>query len=126
MPDTTKTVVVSLPLATLSVGAAIQAVATITTAVPDSSLDTKPVTWTSSAPAIASVDINGLVRGIATGSATIKATVDGVVGQATLTVAMQVINISDALALEISNVPIGSKFMFHSPTVGDYICQVSG
>lgn len=44
------------------------------------------VTWSSSAPNIASVDTNGLVTGHVTGSAAITATSEGVDGSATITV----------------------------------------
>ena len=43
-------------------------------------------TWTSGSPGIASVDNTGLARGVTTGTAAIVATVDGVSGQAGLTV----------------------------------------
>lgn len=46
----------------------------------------RPVTWSSSAQAIASVSSTGTVTGIATGVATITATIDGVTGSALVTV----------------------------------------
>jgi uncharacterized protein YjdB len=46
----------------------------------------KSTTWSSSSVAIATVDAAGLVRGVAAGSATITATVDGKVGTASVTV----------------------------------------
>jgi uncharacterized repeat protein (TIGR01451 family) len=46
----------------------------------------RTATWTSASPAIASVDNAGLARGHAMGSAAIVATVDGVSGQAAVTV----------------------------------------
>lgn len=46
----------------------------------------RPVTWSSSAQAIATVSSNGTVTGIASGVATITATIDGVTGSALVTV----------------------------------------
>ena len=46
----------------------------------------RAVTWSSSAPAIASVDAGGLVRGLALGTATITAASEGITGTATITV----------------------------------------
>jgi hypothetical protein len=44
------------------------------------------VTWTSSAPAIATITNTGVVTAVGLGGATLTATADGVIGQATLTV----------------------------------------
>ncbi|MCC6773380.1 MAG: Ig-like domain-containing protein [Gemmatimonadaceae bacterium] len=46
----------------------------------------RPVTWTSSDPAVATVSTSGLVSALAAGSAQLTATVDGVRGTATVTV----------------------------------------
>jgi hypothetical protein len=46
----------------------------------------RPVDWTSSAPAVVTVDADGLVRAVTPGEATIQATSEGVSGQAQLTV----------------------------------------
>jgi len=48
--------------------------------------EVRPVTWSSSNSAIAAVSATGAVTGGSPGTATISATVDGVVGQATITV----------------------------------------
>ncbi|HEX9565878.1 MAG TPA: Ig-like domain-containing protein [Gemmatimonadaceae bacterium] len=47
---------------------------------------TNPVTWSSSAATIASVNASGLVTGVAVGSATITAAADGIQGTAAITV----------------------------------------
>ncbi|HVH67112.1 MAG TPA: Ig-like domain-containing protein, partial [Gemmatimonadales bacterium] len=44
-------------------------------------------TWSSSAPAVAAVDVNGVVKGVSPGTATITATSEGKSGTATVTVA---------------------------------------
>jgi trimeric autotransporter adhesin len=46
----------------------------------------RTATWSSAAPAVASVDASGLVTALSVGSAAISATVDGVSGSATITV----------------------------------------
>ncbi len=46
----------------------------------------RTITWISDAPAIASVNGNGLVTGVAIGTATIRAVIDGVTGSATIQV----------------------------------------
>ena len=51
-------------------------------------LRTRPVTWTSSNPLVATVDIGGLVTGVGEGSATITATSEGVPGTASVSVAV--------------------------------------
>lgn len=52
----------------------------------DSVMSGKAVTWTSSAPAVATVSNAGVVAGVTAGSATITAAVDGKSGSATVTV----------------------------------------
>ena len=49
-------------------------------------LSGRTVTWTTSAPGVATVDANGLVSAVATGSATITATSEGKSGTAAITV----------------------------------------
>lgn len=46
----------------------------------------KSTLWSSSSPAVATVDAAGLVRGVAAGAATISASVDGKIGTASVTV----------------------------------------
>lgn len=45
-----------------------------------------PVTWTSSNPAVATVNYRGVVKGVGSGTATITATMGGIRGRATVTV----------------------------------------
>src|SRR3989454_3186892 len=75
----------SLPSATVSVGSTVQVTATPLDA-NDNPLSDRVVTWTSSAPAVATVSANGLVSGVAAGSATITATSEGKSGTAAITV----------------------------------------
>src|SRR5438132_24372 len=49
-------------------------------------LPPRDVVWSSSAPTVASVSSSGVVRALALGSASIRATVDGVQGEAAITV----------------------------------------
>jgi hypothetical protein len=46
----------------------------------------RPVTWTSTRPEIAAVEQDGTVRGVGLGTSLISATVDGVAGNASVTV----------------------------------------
>lgn len=60
----------------------------------------RAVTWSSSAPAIATVSASGVVTGVAAGAATITATSEGRVGQAAVTVTLppvQTVTVSRAL-----------------------------
>ncbi|HUQ84639.1 MAG TPA: Ig-like domain-containing protein [Gemmatimonadaceae bacterium] len=50
------------------------------------SLSSRPATWTSASPAVATVSASGLVSAIAVGTSTITATVDGIAATATFTV----------------------------------------
>src|SRR5439155_21328581 len=49
-------------------------------------LSGRSVTWSSNAPTIAAVNSNGLVVGVAAGSASISATSEGIAGSAAITV----------------------------------------
>jgi hypothetical protein len=84
-PLVTTTVTVSASPAQISVNGTSQA-----SAVPKDQngnpIAGKTVAWTSLTPAIASVDATGLVRGLAAGTATIQATVDGVAGTTNIAV----------------------------------------
>jgi chitinase len=46
----------------------------------------RPITWTSSATSIATVSSSGLVSAVAAGAATVRATIDGVIGSSAITV----------------------------------------
>ena len=52
----------------------------------DSVLTDRSVTWTSSAPTIATVSATGVVTGVANGTATLTASAEGITGTATVTV----------------------------------------
>ena len=84
-PAPVATVNVTPAAGTLSIGSNLQLVATLLDANGDTIRD-RPVTWQSSAPEIASVGIDGVAVGVATGSATITATAEGRSGTAALTV----------------------------------------
>jgi len=77
---------VALDAATLEVGQATQAVATLKDAA-GTTLTDRTVAWQSSNPAIATVNSSGVVTAVARGSATISAIADGKTGGATVTVA---------------------------------------
>ena len=70
---------------TVGAGLAVQLAATVVGTSGDTLIN-RLVTWSSSAPAIASVDGNGLVTGHAAGSATITATSESIDGNADVTV----------------------------------------
>ena len=73
-------VIVSTLPGPLAIGATQQLTATPVDAAGTALGGTRAVTWTSSAPAVASVSTTGAVTGVAAGSATITATIDGVSG----------------------------------------------
>lgn len=114
MADVTVSVVVTLT-PSLVVGQTAQAVARIATDVNDSALDTKPVVWSSSATTVATVDANGLVKAVASGSAIIKATVGTVTGTAPLAVSAAVINIDAAEAALIEGTPLNGQLILRAP-----------
>lgn len=72
--------------ASIAAGASVQLAATPRDA-NGNPLTGRPITWTTNAAAIASVDNSGLVTGLAEGSATITATAEGQSGSAAITVA---------------------------------------
>jgi len=87
-PGAVETVSIAPPTATVAVGASTTLEAILRAA--DGSIVTGITpTWSSSDPAIASVDAAGRVTGEASGTATITATVPGATGQATITVVEQ-------------------------------------
>ncbi|MCE7874197.1 hypothetical protein DYH09_28020 [bacterium CPR1] len=66
------------------------------------------VVWTSSAPAVATIDANGQATALADGTTTITATFQGVSGQTTLTVATPAVN-PVATSLVITQQPVNSQ-----------------
>ncbi|MDB4913260.1 MAG: hypothetical protein JWM95_904 [Gemmatimonadetes bacterium] len=57
-------------------------------------LENRPISWSSSSPAVARVSVSGLITGVAEGTATISATSEGKVGTTTVTVSNPVDAIS--------------------------------
>ena len=92
--DTTRVSVTSQPVATVEINPSVASVAVgagtqlsvITKAADGTVLTGRAVGWTSSAPSVATVSNSGQVTGVAAGTATIKATSEGVNGTATITV----------------------------------------
>ncbi|MBV6522071.1 MAG: hypothetical protein MNPFHGCM_02216 [Gemmatimonadaceae bacterium] len=76
--------------ATLSSLGATQSLSVVVKDSRGNSLSGKTVVWTSSAPGVAKVDAAGVVTAVINGSAIITAAVDGITGQATVTVEQQV------------------------------------
>jgi trimeric autotransporter adhesin len=122
------TVTVSLAQAALTVGQTMQATARVTVSESDGLVDARPIAWASSAPAIASVSASGLVTAMAAGSATIRATVDGVTGTSPLSVsapAVPVATVDAAVEAVIKAVTIGKTFILKGPTM-EFTVQVNG
>jgi len=84
-PPPVASVVVTPSSATIPANGTVQLTATPKDA-NGNALSGRTVTWGSSAPSIAAVNGSGFVVGLATGTATIRATSEGVVGTATVTV----------------------------------------
>lgn len=76
---------VSPPSATLDVGATLQFHATVTAA-DGTALPERPVIWATDAPGVASIDRTGRLTAVSVGTATVRATAEGVTGTATVTV----------------------------------------
>ncbi|MEX2156222.1 MAG: Ig-like domain-containing protein [Gemmatimonadales bacterium] len=93
-PGTALVTVSTVPVASVSVTPAAASISTggttpLTATPRDSAgnpLTGRPVTWSSSAPSVASVNSSGLVTGIGAGSATITATSEGQSGTSAITV----------------------------------------
>src|SRR5207249_3910089 len=73
-------------------------------------------TWSSSDPAIATVDATGLATGLAPGSVTITATAAGVVGTATLSVAQVITSV--VVTAATGNVVPGQTFAWWASPAG--------
>jgi trimeric autotransporter adhesin len=84
-PVAVATVSTSLSAASLAIGATTQASATARDA-SGNVLTGRTVSWTSSNPAVATVSASGVVSAVSAGTAQIRATVEGIVGSAALTV----------------------------------------
>ena len=85
-PAPVASVTVSPSTASLTVGQGVKLVATTKDSA-GATLTGRAITWSSSAPSIASVDSTGYVTAVAAGSATITATSEGKSGTAAITVA---------------------------------------
>ncbi|MFN8574349.1 MAG: Ig-like domain-containing protein [Gemmatimonadaceae bacterium] len=84
-PAPAANVVVTLNNGTLNIGQSSQAVATVTDA-QGNVLTGRPITWSSATSNVATVSSTGLVTAVAAGTAAIVATVEGVSGNASVTV----------------------------------------
>lgn len=112
---------------TVVVGQTTQATARVTIDESDGLVDARPITWSSGAAAIASVNSSGLITALAAGAAPVRATVDGVTGQATLTVqALPFVAISAADMDKLATWPVGTKFNLKDPNGRVALCQVNG
>ncbi|MEO6443668.1 MAG: Ig-like domain-containing protein [Gemmatimonadaceae bacterium] len=80
------TVTVSPSAATVATSATLQLTTTLRDASGNVLKTTKPISWTSNAQGIATVSPAGVVTGVAAGQATISAQINGVIGQAIITV----------------------------------------
>lgn len=90
IPIPVASVQVTPPSATMLIGTTLQLTA-IAHAADGAVLTGRPVTWTSGAPGIVSVNANGLVTGTATGEAIVIATVGGATSAVPLTVRLPAI-----------------------------------
>ena len=121
-----KTVTLALPAASLTVGQTAQATVTVSLTESDGLLDQRPITFTSNNAAVATVDANGLVTARGAGTASITATVEGVVSPGVaVTVALPAIVITAAQEAAIMAVPLGGTFVLQGPTK-NINCVVSG
>ncbi len=84
-PAPVASVTVTPPTASVQTGGTVQLTATPRDAA-GNPLAGRQVTWESTAPAVATVDANGLVTAVAPGTATIRATSEGHTGTSTITV----------------------------------------
>lgn len=125
MADTVRAIAVSLSAPSLTVGQTATCKASVTTEVSDSQLDDNfPIAWSSSAPAVATVNAQGVVTAMGAGSATITASAGGVKGSAQVAVvALPAVTIDAVGQALIMALPVGSKFNLRGPTA-TILCQV--
>lgn len=86
-------VTVSPPTSTIVTGGTVALTATAKSA-GGATITGRPVSWTSGAPTIVSVASDGTVKGLAAGTAIVFASVDGVLGQATVNVSPSVASVT--------------------------------
>jgi len=106
--QTTKTVTsvaVSPSSASIAVGATEQFTATVTYSDGTTADVSSSAGWATSSSSVATVDGNGLVKGVAAGSATITAVVNGVKGSASLTVTAKAATVS-SIAVQPANLSV--------------------
>ena len=116
-PPTTQSLAVSPDTATVPLGLTTQLTATATMSDGSQQDRTNDVTWSSDDPLTATVDTHGLVTTVAQGATVIKATLGGVTGQSTLTVAAPALT-SLTIAPAKATLRVGSTKAFAA--VGHY------
>ncbi len=118
-PASVASVVVSPTSTSLFVGNTLQLAAALKDA-GGNALAGRTVTWTSSTPAVATVNANGLVTAVAAGSASITATSEGVKGTATVTVtaATKPGKVTDLAVSAVSDTSVTLTFMEVSSGTG--------
>jgi len=96
VPGPVASVTVEPSAATISAGESIQFTAVSRTA--SGAVVSRPIQWSSSDPLVASVGVTGLVQGEGVGTALIRATSEGVTGEAEVTVTPAVVVLPDLRA----------------------------
>lgn len=117
-PAAVATVEVSLPSGELIPGgtAQLQAVARSSSG---AALTDRPITWTTSSSAVATVSVSGLVTAVGDGTATITAAVEGRTGSATVTVRSPVATVTvtpGTSALQVGSAPVTLQAAMFSAT----------
>jgi uncharacterized protein YjdB len=107
VPAPVNQVSLTLPAATLVSARTMQAVVVLRDE-RNATLTGRPVTWASSNSAVATVDVTGVITGVASGTTTISASAEGKNATAELTVIPPPVH-SVAVTLERSTVPQGSS-----------------
>jgi len=107
-------VTVSPASSSLRVGATVQLSATTKDSA-GTVLTGRSVTWSSNVPAVATVSVNGLVLGVAAGSATITATSEGKSGSAAITVTVVPVA-SVTLSPASASLRVGAKVQLSATT----------
>ena len=117
IPVPVASVQVTPPSATILTGAT-QQLSAVARSADGTTLTGRALTWTSGAPAVASVSVGGLVTGLAAGVAIVIASVEGVSATATLTVVLPVIASIVLSPLEPTIAVLGSVQLTASPRDG--------
>lgn len=122
-PAPVASVTVAPASATVAVGGAQQLTATTLDA-NGNPLTGRTITWTTNASAVATVDANGLVTGVAAGSATITATSEGKSGSSAITVLTPVASVSVSPAS--ATVSVGSTVQLSATALDGNGAPVAG